>query len=548
MHIPTKPSKIIGDAPCPRCRENGRDKTGNHLILFENGAKYCNRCKYYVTTSGDEEINYKEDMNKDNESIHLSHAEIATLFADDIRDIPKAFIDVYGIKVEYDPTTREQYKHYYPVYRKGESSVYCYHTRLLPKTFGFTKKVTGEDLTFFGSILYKGFNKRLLLTEGYLDAVAANYMLAKYNVPCVSFPNGANIHYAKINFDFLSQFDELYLHADNDKAGKELIQQMQVLFPNIKVLTTSEKDACAMLHAGKQAEFVNAFWSAKKYRPPIIITVEDVLEESLKDPEYGRPWPWPSLNKLTYGRRDGEGMYLGAGVKAGKSEWINQLAAHIITAENNPVAVVKYEERPAQTVKRLAGKIDKTFYHKPDVVYDKEKLRSTIQSFKEKLFMYQAFQSADWDTLKTYIRYVVSEGVKDIIIDPVTKLTNHLSSSDTETELRRISDEIACMAQDLKFFYIITCHLKAPLTGKPHEKGGAIESNQFRGSRAMMENCHLLGGIRRNKDPELPEDERNTSELVLLEERNYGNVGKFKIFYNKETQEYLEPTILNMGI
>ena len=28
--------KIIGDCACPECRANGRDKTGNHLILFVN--------------------------------------------------------------------------------------------------------------------------------------------------------------------------------------------------------------------------------------------------------------------------------------------------------------------------------------------------------------------------------------------------------------------------------------------------------------------------------------------------------------------------------
>ena len=51
-------SKIIGDEPCPQCRENGGDSTGNHLILFSNGNKYCNRCNYkeIVKTSKKEEI------------------------------------------------------------------------------------------------------------------------------------------------------------------------------------------------------------------------------------------------------------------------------------------------------------------------------------------------------------------------------------------------------------------------------------------------------------------------------------------------------------
>ena len=39
-------SKIIGDTACPQCRANGGDSTGNHLMLFEDGGAYCNRCDY----------------------------------------------------------------------------------------------------------------------------------------------------------------------------------------------------------------------------------------------------------------------------------------------------------------------------------------------------------------------------------------------------------------------------------------------------------------------------------------------------------------------
>src|SRR5690606_37546956 len=41
-----KHGKIIGDTACPSCRAIGRDRTGNHLMLFEDGGAYCNRCGY----------------------------------------------------------------------------------------------------------------------------------------------------------------------------------------------------------------------------------------------------------------------------------------------------------------------------------------------------------------------------------------------------------------------------------------------------------------------------------------------------------------------
>lgn len=38
---------IVDNKPCPKCRKQGHDKTGDHLIIFENGAGYCNRSQYH---------------------------------------------------------------------------------------------------------------------------------------------------------------------------------------------------------------------------------------------------------------------------------------------------------------------------------------------------------------------------------------------------------------------------------------------------------------------------------------------------------------------
>lgn len=48
-------------------------------------------------------------------------------------------------------------------------------------------------------------------------------------------------------------------------------------------------------------------------------------------------------------------------------------------------------------------------------------------------------------------------------------------------------------------------------------------------------------GIERNKDPELPMKQRNTSWFVLLDDRKHGRAGKFPVFYDIDTGDYLEP-------
>ena len=60
-------------------------------------------------------------------------------------------------------------------------------------------------------------------------------------------------------------------------------------------------------------------------------------------------------------------------------------------------------------------------------------------------------------------------------------------------------------------------------------------------------------GIERNKDPDKPEKERNTSTIVLLEDRKYGRTGYFKVYYDPNTgiivnhlKDFLESDVENL--
>ena len=54
-------------------------------------------------------------------------------------------------------------------------------------------------------------------------------------------------------------------------------------------------------------------------------------------------------------------------------------------------------------------------------------------------------------------------------------------------------------------------------------------------------NTYYMVGIERNKDPELSPKERNTSYFVILDDRKHGRAGKFPVFYDVDTGDYLEP-------
>jgi twinkle protein len=246
-------------------------------------------------------------------------------------------------------------------------------------------------------------------------------------------------------------------------------------------------------------------------------------------------WPWEHITKATRGIRLGETIYIGAGQKQGKSEVVNTLAAHFIKEHGWKVFLVKPEESNKKTYKLVAGKLVGKFFHDPtkpfdDVAYDK-----AGEVLQDQLYMLNLYQHVGFDTLKADIRAAASEGCKVIIIDPITNLTNGMDAASANVKLQEIAQELSAMALDLNVVIFIFCHLRNPDSGPPHERGGEVLSSQFAGSRAMARSCNLMLGLEGNRDPHLPSEERNLRTLVLLEDREFGETGRYKLYWDNST-------------
>lgn len=543
-------NRITGDSLCPECAKTGHDSGANHLIHWNDGGKWCGKAEYHE--SGEP---YYEPANN---SANVEEEEINVTDISDIKKLPSATLhdrhlnkptlEKYGVKVSYDGATNEIESHYYPITKSGK--VTGYKVRSLPKNFITVGDCKGA-VELFGQRIVPSGGKKLLITGGELDALSAYQMLFKkypnFEPSVVSLPTGEQAKAVADNLEYVNSFEEILIYTDMDEAGKKCSEDIAKLIgTKARVITTSEKDASDMLVSGKQKEFINSFFSAKEYAPDGFVTVDDVWDKATAMPVWGKPWPWPTLTKLTYGRRLGEGMYLGAGVKMGKSEFVNQYV-HFLIQNGEKVALFKLEEMPEMTVRKVAGKLKHKQFHKPDGDFTQEELIEGVQAVKDAgIFMYGKYGTAHWDDVEAAIRYAVSKGATNIIIDPLTRLVS-ADTSEANQQLTEISDKISKMSKDLGFFYIICTHLNAPKTGRPHEEGGKVHSNQFTGGRAMMRTTYYFLGIERDKSLE-DEVERNTSQFVLLEDRAFGLTGRFDVFYNQSIGDYLEPTMtINNG-
>lgn len=507
------------------------------------------------------------------------------------RGITRETAEHFGIRVKLDSKTGLTHEaHYFPYYSEGKLAGYKKRDLTKPKAdkghfsvIGFQ----GVACEMFGlQACNTTGSKKIFITEGEYDAAVLWQVLkekvGKGNPSVVSISNGTSNAVLnlgqKVNQKFINRHSEVVIAFDADKAteqekakkimkGKDATAAVYSLMPHIKVADFPEDmDPCDMVNQGMGEQL---YWTVMKpieYVPDGFRTYDQIREKAHEMPVLGRPWPWPTMTRKTLGRRLGEGYFIGAGVKMGKSEWLNQLAEHIFKTEGTKVALFKFEEENAITCKKIAGKL----YHKdftnaekvcipdgeggykdvwgvevtPDMrgYFIQEELEKATDDVGDNIIYYSNYGRAAWDEVKGAIRHaVLVEGAKDVFIDPITRLTQGMQASEANVELERFSDEISKMAKELGFTYYCFCHLNKPENGKPHEFGGQVQSAQFAGSRAMMRNTYYMVGIERNKDPDLTPKERNTSYFVILDDRKHGRSGKFPVFYDIDTGDYLEP-------
>jgi len=391
---------------------------------------------------------------------------------------------------------------------------------------------------------------RLIITEGEMDAVAVYQALknlskpeyAAFNPAVVSLTNGSGGAKNEIMRhlpEIKRTFKDVVLAFDMDSAGDKAAEEVCKILPSAMRAHLPAKDANACLdpahYLGKALKNAVMFKAAVAKNSKLVYG-SSLREAAQQEAEYGKSYPWPQLTALTRGERKGEVCYWGAATKMGKSEILNALAAHNILEHGQKVFMAKPEEANAKTYKLLVGKAAGKIFHDPTVPFDHEAFEKYEPMIGDNVAMLDLYQHLTWDSVKQDMLHAAGEGYTTVYLDPITNFTNQVSASEANEMLIAIAAEASAMAHDHKLSIHFFCHLlKQPSGSKPHERGGKVLSNQFSGSRAMMRSCNYRFGIEGDKSPELEEDERNMRQIVLLEDREFGQVGSVPLFWDKQT-------------
>jgi len=526
--------------PCPKCRELGRDTSGNHLYLMRDDKTWtCSRDYHpkYWEVDGESMVNQ--------ESPKLTWETLQQLPSIAIKDraLTKEVVEFYQIKVQFSEETGEIVSHYYPSFTNGK--LVAFKKRNIPKSFSWVKHTEASGKELFGQRLFPSGGKRVLISGGELDAVSAYQMLQEaypnLHVACVSPMHGENMSDIKNNIDYISSFDTIYVATDMDEAGQKMAKDIVNFFGPEKTLLVKlpEKDVSDCLVKNKERGFISAFFSADRYKPCGIITITDIPDTALEPTKWGLSYPFDSLTKFTYGLTTKSVIGIGAGPGSGKTTFVQQLQKHLVYTHNEKVGIFSIEDTPDWTMKKLVGSIMNKPIHLPDCKYNLEEARAIKKSLEGKLYLFNHLESHNHADIVTAIRYFHSEGVRFFFIDPLSALHAHMDASETNTFLSRILVEFETMAKTLDVTFFHVNHLNNPQTGKDHGAGGKVYGGQFSGSRAAWKFSTDLWGLERNQLAE-GEEERNEVNLVIIKNRLSGNTGSFKLRYDRTSGNLIE--------
>lgn len=554
--------KIVGDTACPGCRDMGRDKTGNHLILFDDGSATCSRdyCDYKVS-------NYEkpEKVESRVEVPRVELSDISEMMPGELknRKLSSTTLDHFGVKIEYD-SSGDPDRYYIPVTKAGE--VTGYKTKLYDKDDPdrFSQKQVGDikgRIELFGQSACKGGKRRLIITEGQEDAMAAWQMLNRMqadtkwqdkSIHCVSLQMGATSAEKTIkdNWDFLSKYSEILLALDNDEAGQKASQVITKAlgYKNVKIMEWDDyKDCGEMLQAGSKGReaFREAFFNAKAYKPSWYMRGADMdlqwLTEAIPD---GLDIPFESLNNKLKGLRFREMSVFCGGSGSGKSTLVKAIAYHLNAVHKCRIGKVFLEEQARRTAQSVAALHYKIPIHKleanPDLLTADQWKYVRKKLLKREAYV-DHFGSLPIEDVMDRLHYLWQvEGCNVIIIDHLTMVTSGLGGSGAASEREMIDllmTELAAFTVKTGVMLLCVVHLKRK-DGKSFSRGGKIEMSDLRGSSQLECLSWNIVGVQR--DMLADGQEANTVTPVVLKNRTIGTVGECGTLRYNESTGWLE--------
>lgn len=481
-------SNFISHGPCSKCGSS--DGVG----VYDDGHGFCFSCNSHFQDYDDKAALPKQASSNLTAS-GLTELSFSALSA---RGISEKTCKFWRYQVGSFKGKPVQVANYYT-----DSGVALAKVRFQNKDF---LQIGKGKLPLYGSWLWQrgSSTKQVIVTEGELDALSIS-QIQECKWPVVSVPNGAAgaVRAFKDNLEWLESYESVVIMFDNDKVGQEAAEKCSQLLTvgKAKVATLPLKDANEMLLAKRGAELLHLMWNAKAWRPDGIIAGEDLWDSLTKEEQStSHSYPWPSLNEMTMGIREGEIITLCAGSGIGKSQLCKEIAYHLIN-NGKRIGYIALEESTKRTALGIVGlHMNQPVYLNPREV-DQAELRKAYDETigSGNYFTYDHWGSLGEDNLLSKIRYLVT-GVdcKIIFLDHLSIVVSGMEGGDERRMIDNTMTKLRSLVEELGFALILVSHLKRP-DGKGHEEGARTSLAQLRGSAGIAQLSDMVIGMERDQ-------------------------------------------------
>lgn len=483
-------SRCIAKEACPKCGSN------DNLGRYDDGHAFCFglSCGYYEPPTKAETDDdtprkaSKEIQNKDELiSGELFDAEMRGLTVETMRKFNYRHAKFGGKTVHIAN------------YRNEAGQVYRQKLRFKDKTF--TQLGDKKHAGLFGQHLWSTGGKRLVITEGEIDAMSMSQAMGN-RWPVVSICNGASGAVRDIEkvIDWVTAYDVVILMFDMDKDGRKAAKAVAEILPpgKVRIAELPLKDANDMLRAGRTKELVSASWDAREYRPDGVVSASDVLDRVLDDTDVkGVPWPFNGVNEKLQGLRTSEIVTFAMGTGIGKSTLCRQIA-YYLHMSGHQVGMLMLEETVARSAKLMLGLHMRQRLHLNPAPRE-EMEKAWRDMFKEReIIFYDHFGSTEIDNLLNRIRYMATAlKCKYVVLDHLSIAVSGLDVGDERKELDLGMTKLRQLVQELDICLLLVVHVKRPSGDKGFEQTGMRPRlNHIRGTQgiAQLSDAVITGG------------------------------------------------------
>jgi twinkle protein len=366
----------------------------------------------------------------------------------------------------------------------------------------------------------------LTICEGEIDTLAMDQTLGGKR-PCVSLPNGAQSAKRVVakNIEMLETYESVIFFFDADAPGREAAVECAALLTpgkaKIAIPPNGCKDIGEAVEKGLYEELTNAWWEAKTYRPDGILTTEDLQDLLTNEVEVPSvTWPYPKIQGLLRGCREGEITVISSGTGMGKSQLCRGLAYHMVSEEAK-VGYIGLEECAVQTALGLLGQaLDKPL-HLDRCGYTPEQLAEEIDKhFKDRLVVLRHDPSSKIASLLSRIKYMrVSEGCRFVILDHLHMLISNAPEGGERQFIDSTMAQLRALVESTGIGIILVSHLRKS-QGQAHEESGTISISDLRGSGSI---AHYANSVVFLEAPDR-ENEPNLRRLRVGQNRFSGQI------------------------